>query len=262
MTRTTSAGRWGLSLLLSTALCVTTMPSSAFAASAPAAAARCTGQIVNGAFVPDAGASCSTGAAAPAASGNDPGYVMLDTVPVRGTLPLAVRPTSFGEDTPVMSRDQFLAMYPVEGMGAYNRIRASNQRVCGMANDFLNELLSIDVIFKNSQEEYKALQELYERLPTRVKAATAVMTIAQAGAAGALCVLSAGLYCIAAVASASGNIVSSFSSASLQLANIKLSIANIRVTNANIRLNRVSVRLNAWWINTAITGCGKTGYLS
>lgn len=262
MTRTTSVGRWGLSLLLSTALVASTFPVSVAVAAPQSGQVTCTFvQQADGKYVPQ-GSCAPAPEAASATSGGDPGYIMLDGVPQRGTLPLGVRPMSFGVDTPVMTKEQFFAMYPVEGMGAYNRIRAANQQVCGMANDFLDELMQIDQVFKSSQEEYKALQELYEHLPSTVKRATAVMTIAQAGTAGALCALSAGLYCIAALASAGGNVMTAFSSRSLQLANIKLSIANIRVTNANIRLNRVSVRLNAWWINSAIGACQKTGYLN
>jgi len=169
----------------------------------------------------------------------------------------ATKESGINETTPAMSKAMFLQYYPQMGEAGYNTIRAANKRLCSQGYTFMDELLQLDKAFIASDNAYADLQSIYEALPKDVKRNTRIMQISQAGATGALCLLSAGLYCIAAVLSFVGNLFASETNKRLQLANVRLSIENIVVTRLNIQSNRLTIRMDAFWLDLVVPYCEK-----
>ena len=192
-----------------------------------------------------------------ASARSDPGYVMLSDFVKDGSMVRGARPENLDGETPIISREEFLRRYPDAGPEGYKRIADSNYVLCEETFEIMGIIFNLDQMFASADEEFAAITQLYNALPKDVKNATAVMTIAQAGSAGALCLLSAGLYCIAAVVVAIGNIFVSAVNKKLQLSHIVLSIANIRLTRLNIASNRVTLRLNGMWLRFAAPACAK-----
>lgn len=175
-------------------------------------------------------------------------------------IPRSARPSTVAGDSPVISHRRFIRDYPNVGETGYQRIRADNKSLCNEAQEYMVGLNDLDQLFKVSGDEYNVLTDIYNSLPAQVRLTTRVMQVTQAVESGALCVLSAGLYCIAAVANGVGNIVTAETSKDLQLANIRLSIANIAVTKLNIWSNRLTLRLDGIWLKYFVPACHKLGY--
>lgn len=215
-----------------------------------------------------------------AAAAGDPGYVMLaeivkpcsesDAGQILAARTMGKAPTVYCQDprpatkesginetTPAMSKKMFLQYYPQMGENGYNTIRAANKRLCAQGYTFMDELLQLDKAFIASDNAYADLQTIYDALPKDVKRNTRIMQVSQAAATGALCLLSAGLYCIAAVFSFIGSIFASETNKRLQLANIRLSIENIVVTRLNIQSNRLTIRMDAFWLDLVVPYCEK-----
>jgi hypothetical protein len=174
--------------------------------------------------------------------------------------PEPLTPAKADSVLPTYSHDEFIAKYWQLGEEGYQRYRDSNRVLCNDALSWATGLQNIDTLFQASDEVYKAfIDDVYSQLPDEVRLHTRVMQIAQAAQAGLLCVLSAGLYCIAVVVGAVGNIFSAESSLDLQLANIRLSVANSYVTRLNIWLERLDARLMQRWVQIVTPFCVKIG---
>lgn len=203
--------------------------------------------------VPGGGVNPNTGMSANASS--DKGYVMLAELTPQGVEPRAARPSTIGADTPLLTHAQYLARYPASGEAGYQRLRASNQTICDEAQSISDEVAALRVAFGTSDEDYAQLMEIYSALPKSMKRHSAVTAIASIVTGGALCALSAGSYCIAAIASAGGNLTQIHGNLKMQLANIKLSQANITLTRINIRSNLLTLRADDLWVRLAMPAC-------
>lgn len=159
------------------------------------------------------------------------------------------------ESNPVISHAAFVRDYPQMGEQGYQVIRSANRRLCDQGNEMMAEIQELDRLFQNSDLSYQDLQAIYNALPRDIKRSASIQLISQVGATGALCALSAGLYCIAAAVGGVGNIFGSQTNKNLQLANIKLSIANIVATRLNIRSNRLTLRMDAFWLDLVVPYC-------
>ncbi len=175
-------------------------------------------------------------------------------------VPRAARPSTIAADSPTMTAAEYLAAYPQMGIEGYRRTASLNRDLCGVASEYLSSLDTLDKMFIVAGNEYDILQDIYNALPNDIRRGTTVMTIAQAGSAGALCILSAGTYCLAAVVSAGGNIFVAHVNQKLQLANVRLSVANIVVTKLNVFSNRLTLRLDGAWLKDFWPGCDDLGY--
>ncbi len=260
MTHTNSIGRWGLSLLLSTAVTVATAPA------ALAAPQTTTFTVAEGGRLVPYGTSTAQTALVLAAPDNmvAPKWVYLDQQP-DGTpsaqgqyrVPLATRYQNFARDTPKMRYGDCIASY---GEDACQRIAGSNLDVCTEAASIMDDLHLVWGTLAESDDAERTLMEVYQLLPGEIRTATRVTTIAQAGATGALCYLSLGAYCIAAALTGGSNIFNAHTNKNMQMANIKLSIVNIVVTRANIRLQQSFIRATGIWIKFAAPACLNGGY--
>lgn len=185
----------------------------------------------------------------------DTSYVMLADLTPQGVEPRAARPSTMGTDTPLLTHGAYLARYPESGEAGYQRMRASNRQLCDEAQDIMDEVASLRLEFNNSDKDYADLMEVYNALPKSMKRHSAVMAIGQVASTGALCALTAGLYCIAAIAAGGGNLLGIHGNLKMQLANIRLSQANIRLTRTNIRSNLLTLRADDLWIRLAMPAC-------
>ena len=217
---------------------------TAISVSAPALA-----QTVPGGSVNQSVASSPASASGYRGSGN-----FQQFTPPGGT-PRAARPSTIGRDTPVMTKEEFLRRYPNSGEAGYQLIRRSTEDLCGEVGAIMSEIADLRAQFGDSNAEYVELSELYRALTKKMKRRAALMTIAQAGSTGALCALTAGLYCIAAAVSGGGNIVGIHGNLKMQLLHIKLSKANIRLTRINIRSNLLTLRADDLWVRMAAPVC-------
>lgn len=197
------------------------------------------------------------------------GYVVLSdfVAPCHNTkhpencgVPRAARPSTIAEDSPVMDHATYIRYYPQMGERGYQKTADSNKSLCDEGRQDFAGMQNLDMLFTSSDDEYKVLNDIYDHLPSEVKLHTRVMQGTQAIQAGLLCLLSAGLYCIAAVAGNVGNIFTAESNLDLQLDNIKLSIANIKVTRLNIWSNRLTLRLDGMWLKRFMPFCKMMGY--
>ena len=200
------------------------------------------------------GESVNTGTTAPVQQ-SVPGRVMLADLTPQGVEPRAARPSTIGADTPLLTHDAYLARYPASGEAGYQRIRASNRELCEEAQAITDEVASLRLEFNNSDNDYAGLMEVYNALPRSMRRHSAVMAIGQVASTGALCALTAGLYCIAAVAAGGGNLLGIHGNLKMQLAHIRLSQANIRLTRTNIRSNLLTLRADDLWIRLAMPAC-------
>ncbi len=167
-------------------------------------------------------------------------------------MPRAVREGDFALDTPTVSREHFLARWPNAGEEGYNRIVTANNYLASEAYEIWNMLIAADELLINVDNAYEELTEIHLLLPESARGATRVMTIAEAGATGALCLLSAGLYCVAAVATLVGRFFVNRAHLRQTLANLRIALANILLSRVNITLQRITIRLDSMWIRLAI----------
>lgn len=206
----------------------------------------------------------------PEAAEANTGYVMLDQFvrPCRADpknpdgpyancdMPRPANPhRGIDESTPVVSHARFLQDYPQAGEQGYQVIRSANSRLCDEGNEMMAEIADLNREFANSDLTYADLQTVYNALPSDIKRTTTIQTVASVGTTGALCLLSAGLYCLAAAAGGIGNIFGAQTNKRLQLANIRLSIANILVTRLNIRSNQLTLHMDAFWLDLVVPYC-------
>lgn len=236
--------KFAMNLLGLLAVIITQIPTEAFAQRTPTAAPYSTVSDV-------ARAPATPG---PATTGEPPFVMLADFTPA-GQIPRAARPSTIAADTPTITRENFLTTYPQAGAVGYSRIANANRQLCEQCFANMEMILQLDILFERSDNAYDQLMGIYEALPESVRRGSRVMTITQAGATGALCALSLGIYCIAAVFTAIGNLFSNGTNRRLQLANIRLSIQNIIVTRLNITSNRVTLRLDAFWLDLVAPGC-------
>lgn len=185
----------------------------------------------------------------------DKGYVMLAELTPPGVEPRAARPSTIGADTPLVSHAQYLVRYPASGEVGYQRVRASNRTICDEAQGISDEVAALRQAFGSSDEDYVQLMEIYSALPKSMKRHSLVTAITSAITGGALCALSAGTYCIAAIASSGGNLMQIHGNLKMQLANIRLSQANITLTRVNIRSNMLTLRADDLWVRLAMPAC-------
>jgi hypothetical protein len=186
-----------------------------------------------------------------------PDFITLDDYTPAGQMPRAARSSTIGGDDPHITREAFLRRYPQAGIQGYNRIARLNSLLCDTAFGAMDAIMELDLDFEKSDLSFEKLTAVYELLPKKMKGATMVMTVAQAVQTGALCLLSAGMYCIAAIASFIGSLFVNKANLKLQLAHIKLSLENIVVTRLNIHSNRITLRLDAMWAQIAAPDCLK-----
>ncbi len=182
-------------------------------------------------------------------------YVLLGDLPPSGGTPHAARSFEVDRNTPVVSRSEFMRRYPAQGAAGFDRISAANEDLCGESNSILDEIGSIRTEFQAVDDDYAALQQVYEALPGSMKRHAIITTVAQAGSTGALCALTAGLYCIAAAVAGGGNILSIHGSLKMQLANIRLSQANLRHSRTTIKADLVWARATTLWVRMVAPYC-------
>ena len=185
---------------------------------------------------------------------NMPTHVLFDEAYEQGQRPMAVRKERIGLDTPALTINDSVTLF---GREATLRVAAENSRLCNMGFQYMDVIVKLDFGFAKSAIAYQQLLEIFNALPGKIKKGSRIMMISQAAATGALCLLSAGLYCIAAIFSGIGNLFTNQASKKLQLANIKLSIQNILVTQLNIDSNRLTLRLDAFWLDLVVPYCMK-----
>lgn len=174
--------------------------------------------------------------------------------------PRAARPSTIATDSPTVSHAEFLRKYPQLGEAGYQAIATANKKLCDEGYSHLTGMSNLNVLLGLSDNEYQVLDGIYQALPDEVRHSTRVMQTSQAVSAGFLCVLSFGLYCIAAVVNAAGNIVTAETSMHLQLANIRLSIANIVLSRLSIWSSQLHLRLEELWLNDYMPFCKGMGY--
>lgn len=170
-------------------------------------------------------------------------------------VPRAARENTLAEDTPMVSQTAFLRDHPNAGVEGWQRIVDSNTNLCEWARETWNLLQQLDTEYLGAEATYEELMLIYNDLPQAVKNATRVMTVSSAVATGALCLLTAGLYCLAAAANAVGYWAVSRASERVTLANIRISIANIKLSRLNITLSRITIRLDGRWLYFAVPAC-------
>ena len=225
------------------------------------------------------GASSSSAATPPTAGRR--GYIALDNFgidnpddlasndPARRdnprslTRPAPALPSTISGATPIVDWSQCVNRFGQRSCTeVWDPIARDNQGLCTLAAQAMKDLAALQLSFGTDEEDLKFLQSVYEDLSPELKRSTRIMQGAQAVQAGFLCVLSAGSYCIAAVAGAAGNITVANSNLKLQLANVKLSIVNILVTRKNIRLQSIHVELTGQWIPKFAPLCVNMGYIT
>lgn len=205
--------------------------------------------IPGGSVNPNAGSTAST----PQTTAGDPGYVML--ADLNGSEPREALPGNIGPNTPLLTKQQYLQRFPQAGVAGWERARRANGTLCDEAQAILDETAQLQLDFGSAEADYVNLQQIYDALPGKMKRHSAVMAIAQVGSSGALCALSAGLYCIAAIAGGAGNLAGIHGNLKMQLANIQLSQANIRLSRTTIRADMVWARSTTLWVRLAMPGC-------
>lgn len=174
--------------------------------------------------------------------------------------PSPITPATADPTSPAVDHDTFVRNYWQYGEEGYASFAASNRLMCDDALAWATGMLNVDSLFGASDEVYKAfIYDVYNNLPDEVRLHTRVMQVTQVVQGVTLCLLSAGLYCIAAAVGAVGNIFTAESSLDLQLANIRLSIANAFVTRLNIWSNRLTLRLDERWVMIVTPFCKAMG---
>lgn len=169
--------------------------------------------------------------------------------------PSAATESDFRSDSRPMTREQFFARWPNAGITGWNRALEATSDLCEMARETWDLLQAADVELANANLQLADLEAIHAQLPDEIRGATRIMTISQAMATGALCVLSAGLYCVAVFASFVGNFFTGRMSQRLQLVHVRLAVINIAITRANIVLQRIHIRLTTMWMDHAIPAC-------
>lgn len=157
--------------------------------------------------------------------------------------------------TPAVTEAYYKEHYPNAGQAGWDRARKTTEDLCAEANGIMADLYLSAGRLNRTDLTYDDLGKLYDGMPKKLKRHAAVMTVGQAASTGALCLLSAGLYCIAAAAGGVGNIVGIQGNLKMQLANVKLSQANIYATNTNTMLARTNVRATSMWVKFAFPAC-------
>lgn len=171
--------------------------------------------------------------------------------------PSASTENDFRGDSRRMTRAQFFARWPNAGEIGWTQALSATDDLCEMARGTWELIQEADRQLASADLDLTDLEAIYAQLPNEVRRATRIMTVAQAASTGALCVLSAGLYCIAAAATLVGNFFTGRMNQRLQLVHIRLAVVNIAVTRANIVLQRIHIRLTTAWMTYAMPACFK-----
>ncbi|HVX90572.1 MAG TPA: hypothetical protein VHC20_02960 [Candidatus Paceibacterota bacterium] len=174
--------------------------------------------------------------------------------------PSPVTKDTISGTTPIVPEDEYIKRWPNSGKEGYDAIVAQNCELCNYAHEMIANLNTLDQLFIQSDLTYQELTDIYNSLPSSVRAKTRLMQASQAAQAGFLCILSAGIYCIAAAVGAVGNILTAEGSLQLQIANIKTSLATIVMARLNLYSNRVTLRLDGMWLKFAISSCKQLGF--
>lgn len=169
--------------------------------------------------------------------------------------PSASTESDFRGDSRRVTREQFFARWPNAGQVGWAQALSATDDLCSMARETWSLLQSADEQLAQADLTLQDLEAIYAQLPREVRNATRVMLVSQAVSTGALCVLSAGLYCIAAAATLVGNFFTGRMNQRLQLVHIRLAVVNIAVTRANIVLQRIHIRLTTAWMDYAMPAC-------
>lgn len=169
--------------------------------------------------------------------------------------PSASTEGDFRGDSRIMTRSQFFARWPNAGEVGWAQALSATNDLCEMARNTWDLLQAADEQLAQADLTLQDLEAIYAQLPREVQNATRVMLVSQAVSTGALCVLSAGLYCIAAAATLVGNFFTGRMHQRLQLVHIRLAVVNIAVTRANIVLQRIHIRLTTAWMDYAMPAC-------
>lgn len=175
-------------------------------------------------------------------------YVILADRVAPGGYPRAAYPGTISEDSPTMGREKFLKYFPELGVEGFERLKASNKRLCIKAAGWMERLGVLKLRVEASGKEYEALAAIYAALPADVKRATYIVQASQVVSGVALCVVSAGAYCIAAAVVSVGNIFMSQSNRKLSLMNIRVTAANIALTQASIDFNLLALDIYTEWV--------------
>ncbi len=170
-------------------------------------------------------------------------------------LPREALPGNIGPNTEMVTWQEYHARWPKATRADFERIQRANGTICDEAQGIVNDVYGLQMDFASSDDDYANLQQIYDALPGKMKKHAAVMTVTSAVTTGALCALTAGLYCIAAIASGGGNIIGIHGNLKMQLASIQLSQANIKLSRTTIRADQVWGRSMTLWVRLAMPAC-------
>lgn len=201
----------------------------------------------------------------PAPTGSRSGRVMLGDYamavdPETGEREMAPRPITTGDigyGTRTVDYTEYSRDYPIAArLGWFEEMRRSDEMHCRTGNDLVDRLLEVDAELLTEDEQFAAIQEIYNQLPDEVRRATRISRTSAVVGGAAGCILSLGLYCVTSVSNATQSWVNAGVYQSLNLAHIKLSLANVRTSRSIVKLARINIDGTLLWVAILLPMCG------
>jgi hypothetical protein len=150
-------------------------------------------------------------------------------------------------DRGVMTLDDYLQRYPQQGEAGFRRIQQENAQDCAKSGEIVRKALMIASKAQAIDGDLYALYGTIYKLGKKQNTAFLLNAGAQVVSGGALCALSAGLYCLAAGVGALGNLFQSGAHKATQKVDRQMRIINTDQSRLQIEGMLLNMEATIYW---------------